>query len=422
MVPSAIATLSKTGLLVENRRQDFDSPVLFVLPVVQSFMQQHGRIGEEIRQNIQLSCSQYVLDHYYQNRDSNVKALAAEDVNIQAILCGTHTLQHSNMSIEALISFSWYRCNNAKPNLEVTKHAVSMAKAFGDKRFIASSLWCLGNTCGVLGDFYAAYHHLQEAYQIYNALLPGDRELQLLCCQCGVAMVNGALSTFEDGDKVVSLARDVEKQAASVSDDYTHVTSLVMLGSVLHNYGHRQEALHYLERARQMGISTLSSEVYFWIAYVHYQEKRLPEALDAAEEAWKLSDLRNNLVTQAQVSFLLGRILFNVNRDTEAWNYMEISLTKNLELGNRRSGARTLEYMGYGYLRRGDYLNAYGAYEAAAESYLGTADEEPDGTKCKDNMAKIKDMQKNPDLNVGFERSRSDVDWPSLFYPGAASV
>ena len=59
---------------------------------------------------------------------------------------------------------------------------------------------------------------------------------------------------------------------------------------------------------------------------------------------------------------------------------------------------------------------------AAAESYLGTVDEEPDGTTCKENMANIKDKQKNPDLNVGFERSRSDNNWPSLFYPGAASV
>ena len=77
--------------------------------------------------------------------------------------------------------------------------------------------------------------------------------------------------------------------------------------------------------------------------------------------------------------------------------------------------------MGYGYLRRGDYLNAYGAYEAAAESYLGTVDEEPYCTKCKVNMAKIKDMQKNPDLNVGFERPRRDINWPSLYYPGAAA-
>ena len=144
---------------------------------------------------------------------------------------------------------------------------------------------------------------------------------------------------------------------------------------------------------------------------MHYNEKRLPEALDATEEAWKLS---NNL---ALTSFVLGMILFNVNRETEAWKYKEISLTKHLELGNRRDNARTLEYMGYEYLRRRDYFNAYGAYEAAAESYLGTVDEKQGCTKCKVNMAKIKDMQRNPDLNVGFERTRLDNNWPSLFIP-----
>ena len=77
--------------------------------------------------------------------------------------------------------------------------------------------------------------------------------------------------------------------------------------------------------------------------------------------------------------------------------------------------------MGYGYLRRGEYLKAYGAYEAAADSYLGTIDEEPDGTTCKDNMAKIKDMLKNPDLNIGFKKPRYDNDYRSLFYPSAAA-
>ena len=120
---------------------------------------------------------------------------------------------------------------------------------------------------------------------------------------------------------------------------------------------------------------------------------------------------------------LFRSILFSANRDTEASKYIEISLTNYLEIGDRRDSAGMLEYMGYGYLRKGDYLNVYGAYKAAAESYLGTVDEEPDGTTCsKDNMAKIKDMQKNPDLNVGFKRPRNDMDWPSLFYPRAVSV
>ena len=208
---------------------------------------------------------------------------------------------------------------------------------------------------------------------------------------------------------------------AALSNSRMHSMTL---GMVLDQFGNRQEALRHLERAKLMAIShdVLSSTIYYWIGYVLYHEKRLPEALDAAEEAWKLSEPRNNLVDQALRSFLLGVILFSANRDTEAWKYMEISLTKSLELGNRRDSAMTLEYMGYGYLRRGDYVNAYDAYKASAESYLGTVDEEPYCNKCTVNMAKIKDMQNNPDLNVGFERPRGDINWLSLFYPGAISV
>ena len=95
---------------------------------------------------------------------------------------------------------------------------------------------------------------------------------------------------------------------------------------------------------------------------MYYHEKRLPEALDAAKEAWKLSEPLSDMVNQAQISFVLGMILLSANRDAEA------SLTTNLELGNRLYSAITLEYMGYGYLRRSDHLNAYGAYKAAAES------------------------------------------------------
>ena len=48
-IPSAIATLSQVALLVENKRENSSSPVLFVVPVVQSFMQQQNRISQEIR-------------------------------------------------------------------------------------------------------------------------------------------------------------------------------------------------------------------------------------------------------------------------------------------------------------------------------------------------------------------------------------
>jgi hypothetical protein len=132
MIPSAMATLSNAALLVKNKRQDTDSPVLFVLPVVQSFMQQHDRISEDIRKQIQSSCCQYVLDHACRYDDStfslNSKALAAEDTNIQSILVGSPTTQHSilsNRTMEALIALSWHYCDT-KPNPEIAKYTVTV--------------------------------------------------------------------------------------------------------------------------------------------------------------------------------------------------------------------------------------------------------------------------------------------------------
>ena len=82
--------------------------------------------------------------------------------------------------------------------------------------------------------------------------------------------------------------------------------------------------------------------------------------------------------------------------------------------GNRNYAAISLEYMGYGYLRRGDYKNTYasGAYEAAAEEYLGTVDDYI-VKRCKNNMAKIKSKQRNPDTVVNFYRP---FFWASIDY------
>jgi hypothetical protein len=132
MIPSAIATLTKAALLVENKRENSGSRVLFVVSVVQSFMQQHGRIEEKVRKQIQSSCCEYVLDHACRPDDPTFsvksKALAAEDTNIQSILFGSpHTIR-SDRTIEAVIAFSWHRCDT-KPDLEIANHAVKAAKA-----------------------------------------------------------------------------------------------------------------------------------------------------------------------------------------------------------------------------------------------------------------------------------------------------
>ena len=427
MIPSAIATLSQAALLVENKREHSISPVLFVVPIVQSFMQQQDRIPEEIRKHIRSSCCEYVLAHAGRFDDltfpENSKALAAEDTNIQSILFSLPTSPHtfpSDRTMEALIAFGWHRCDT-KPNLEIANSVVTAAKDSGVERYIASAVWCLGKTHAQLGDLLSSYDYLQEAYRLFNTFFPAKVELRRFGGLCGIDFVDTArlvLPVNRKG-KVVSLARDVEKKCAALSDDLVHGRSLVTLGAVLHRAQQWKKALRYLDRARTMlkavGNTYNLAEACQILSWVHSFEGRLPEALSAIEEAWKYAKLTESISLQADISLDIGRILFNADRDTEAWEYLELSLMKASYVGNRFRVAQTLEYMGYGYLRRGDYQNAYGAYEAAAEQYLGTVDADI-MELCKDNMARIEQKQGNPNAVVGFYRPDLDVD-ETLFYP-----
>jgi tetratricopeptide (TPR) repeat protein len=428
MIPSAITTLSQAALLVENTRENSASPVLFVVPVVQSFMQQQDRIAEEIRKQIHSSCCQYVLAHACRFDDltfpKNSKALAAEDTNIQSILFSSSTSPHtvpSDRTMEALIAFGWHRCDT-KPNLEIANNIVTAAKDSGVQKYIAPALWCLGKTYHALGDILSFYDHLQEAYRLFNTLPPGEVELQRLSGLCGIDLVNAARMALPAGHmgKVVSLARDVETKCAALSDDVIHGRSLMYFGGVLHEAGQPHEALRYLDQARTMlkatgNIPNLATACNI-ISCVHYDEGRLPEALDAIEEAWKYAELTDSPAIQATVSLRFGVVLFGINKDAEAWKQIEIALMKASYTGDRLTIPRALEYMGYGYLRRGDYQNAYGAYEAAAERYFGTISADTGGGRCKDNMARIERKQGNPDLVIGFYRHGLEVD-ETLFYP-----
>jgi len=220
--------------------------------------------------------------------------------------------------------------------------------------------------------------------------------------------------------EVVSLARDVEKKCSALSDDVIHGRSLVRLRAVLRQALQPQEDLRYLDQARTMlkaagNIPTLATACQF-ISWVHYHEGRVQEALDAIEEAWKYAESTDSPSIQANISLTFGTVLFSANKDAEAWKQIKIVLMKASYTGDRFNIAHALEYMGYGYLRRGDYQNSYGAYEAAAEKYLGTVHADEAGGRCEDNMARIERKQGNPDTVVGFYRPNLDVD-KTLFYP-----
>ena len=428
MIPSAIATLSQAALLVENKRENSTSTVYFMVPVVLSFMQQQNRITQEVRKQVHSLCCDYVLVHACRSDDPTFpdksKLLAAEDTNIQSILFGSPPSQltvPSHRTMEALIAFNWYRCDT-KPNLEIAEYAVMATKASGVQKYIASAAWSLGKTYYRLGNYDASYNHMQEAYRFFNTLPPGEVESQRLGGLCGIDLVDNARFILQD-EEVLSLAWDVEGKCTRLSDDFVHGRSLQELGKAMYEVQQYQEALNHMDRARTMfmavGNTFRLSFVYQSISWVHEDEHRLLDALDAIQEASKYAELNVNQYFQTSISLDHGRLLFSNNRDTEAWKYIETALNNASYIGNRIQVARALDYMGYGYLRRGDYQNAYGAYEAAAEKYLGTVDARA-AEQCKDNMARIELKQGNPDDVIGFYRPLLDYQFDTLFYPAFA--
>ena len=150
-------------------------------------------------------------------------------------------------------------------------------------------------------------------------------------------------------------------------------------GSILDNSGYRQETLHHLERAKLMRIGTLSSDTYYWITLVHYHENR-PWTLRKRHESFL------NQVVQAQNSFMIGIILCSANRDRSMENYGNISneQLRNLGIDVTVDLRWSMDYHD-GYLRGGDYLGQ--KVISMMSHHISYC------TKCKDNMAKIKDMQ-----------------------------
>ena len=121
-------------------------------------MQQHDRIEQEIRKQIQLSRCQYVLDNACRFDDPTFpvksKKLAAEDTTIRTILLD----------------------------------------------LLPSAVWRLGRTCYLLNDFDLFYYHLQEAYQLFNTLPHDDLGLQRLGGQCEIDLVDCARRVRDDSD------------------------------------------------------------------------------------------------------------------------------------------------------------------------------------------------------------------------------
>jgi tetratricopeptide (TPR) repeat protein len=182
---------------------------------------------------------------------------------------------------------------------------VRAAKTSEVKKYITSAEWCLGWTHRQLGNYRSSLTHLQAAYLLSSSASADEVELQLLHCKCGIELVESL--RFEDRDKAVSLAHDVETKCTALSDGNIHGTSLVALGEAVNQVQQNQEALEHLNHARTMlqaeavKNAPYPANIYQLIARAHYDERRFP---DAIQEAWKFVESSSNQTSQRYIRSL----------------------------------------------------------------------------------------------------------------------
>jgi len=426
-ISGAIATLYRAALLQTATQDDRAPKTLFVLPVIQSFMLHRNRIPERIHQIVRSAFSKYVLNHACRYRDptfkENAEALRKEDINIQSILVGTidHTGSDDQL-VRALLAFSWYR-RDTKPITAVVEHTLNVAKANGNKQYIAEALVCLGSSYSQVDNFVEAEGVLEES----SLLLAGDCFNQQLDFECALARAYVGWHLHRCWKERESIIRDVLVRTKD-KDAYWHACGLGTLGwlywynsefeqalkafvvgadVLLHLKCNRDAALALYSKARTLNSLRVADEL----------------VLEAAQEAWEVVKILDPSPIYGDILGLSGQVLLRMGRLIDASHSFEKSLRAHQYFGAVMGVADALADIGYMYLHTDAYPDAYSAYEAAAEKYASLGDKSPDGQKhggrCRENMQRIKLRQGNPEVLIefGFHRPRCDRDRKLLFYP-----
>jgi len=394
----AITTLSRAALLqTATWDGDHTSQTLFVLPVIQSFMLHRNRIPEHIRRTLQSGFCKYVLDHACRYRDptfkANAEALAREDVNIQSILVGTtnHT-DFDDQLVQALLAFSWYR-QDTKPFIAVAEHALNVAKANGNSKYIAEALLCLGSSYAEVNNFDKAKGLLEES----SRLLVGDHSGQQLGFECALTRAQVGWLLQDRYEEREAIIKDVLNQTKD-SDTYWHARALEALGCLYwYNCEYDQALGAFVPAAGALlrlgynrdGASALygKARALDW-TYVPDEQ-----VLEATQEAWETIKYLDPSPIYGDILWFYGTVLLRMGRLVDASYSFEKSLGAQQHVGAILGTADTLSWFGHMYLHTGAYPDAYSAFEAAAEKYADLGDESPDRQyepKCRENMERIK--------------------------------
>ena len=406
---NAIDTLRDAALIQVGAGDD---PTLFVLPVVQSYMQ--NDIPDELRLRVHEACFKLLRDHEITYHGPNIRSfkdhspfITLEEGNIEALLTSIAEVATTPDpayaptadQMYAFQVFIWYQMWT-KLRIELAEKLVEMADRVNNNAAKAEALLSLGCIHAHLGHYMLAQSMFSQARELFWVLAAEEKtgKYKRFAVICSLSEHEAMLLLrTSTPDSLRTFLQQLEKDCQG--DEYLEAKRLQSLGRVLSGLGDS-------EVDQSLGLQSLdmSRELFFRNGYLYsaagssvYMTPLLQKA-GKYEDAIKVLDVAIETLHgdgfETYVAFLQKALtLRSLNQpDDIVLETLHLAFKFAQQMGNLLSQAQALEQCGKMYVIREDWPAAILAYEEARKFALQIDGEGISG-RCAQNLRYIEKMQ-----------------------------
>ena len=375
---------------------------LFVIPVVQSYMNQHDRIPDDIRQGVYATSCRFLELHMSPVKGPNdpdfkrdIAAIGAQVINIQALLTeiiqdGIGPLHSSSMSssqlskrphsvsptirperLDALLTFA-YSQRWTKPHTLVVEYALKLARSVNDARRTADALFCLGSILTKQNQVQEGCARFDEARDLFSAL--GDDLRTFYSEKESIMATIYSSYSAENNQRLFQF-----KSSWNSRPHGAEISALMQLSSgEIHIYfDHAEEALEELQEAKTLlvKLNHHHDAAYCMLMTARClailgQYRRALEVVDEAIRLYEQVGLPDDKGFILKVRYLKGADIWGEQLSTT----LEIGLEHAQKLGKPLHTALVLDEFGELYVRQRDWAAARLAYQELIRELEGFSD------------------------------------------------
>ena len=402
--PESVDALRDAALVLVLTKDtgSFHEHRLYVIPVVQSYMNQHGRIPDDIRRGVYATSCRFLKLHSSPVKGPNeldfkrdIAAIASQVRNVQALLTeiiqdeiGTRRPLHSPSAsslqltkrppsirpihperLDALLTFAWYQ-QWTTPDTLVAEYALELAKSANDLHRIADAVFCLGSILMKQNHYQEGRARFDEARDLFSAL--GDDLRTFLCEREGI---RAATFHFGPNEELLLQSQSRWKSRPHIPE----ITALMLfdLGELHYYLMRNEEAWEELQEAK-----TLLLELNYHLDVAHSmlvstrclaifgQFHRALEVMDEAILIYEQVGLPDDRAFLNKGRYLKGADIWGEQLSTT----LETALEHAQKLGKPLHTALVLDEFGELYVRRKDWAAARLAYRELLRELGGFSD------------------------------------------------